>query len=705
MSSYVFTSLVGNQLFGVINAIICAANRRNTLYPISKIVLYATADLMNLKTEQTASGTIKEAQVIKAFCEDNNYPPVEIIEIDRLKNNFIELISDIVKTGEGILFYLEGGMNYAVSQYISALMNKSPDAALIVTDGPMCHTVKLDTSFLSNSADWDQSIMIRELSPEKILKIQGISDTSSKVSNFSNYVKYWLKNENCIPDNTLTNVRMGGITADFVWNIGGNHLAFLMSPNRQGKPANNKSILKRLRYIAQWVASKPKDKKLYDIKCYVLCEIKAHQESLAKESRGKAIPIKSAYGYCNGLSLFKSASEEIKVIPPVLKKELIEIFSDRIKSEIIGECRNKKIIVNSNTLIVAVGTDVSPVLTAVWSHVQDKRFTTVMMLCSDSLVDNTDNLKKALEEQSIFSNIKIRVVAVDIKGRYIPFRLEPAPDAQNIEVNITPGSKGQTAFLTYFAFRHNLKIWSINKAEITKLWPYDSEKFPVTAYDPTTLLRIDRNKLEKSSIKPEEKQFLTSILADIKDADRPLKLEEILLSKNIHIETKEGETELYVKNFNDDSPAEKLGAWFEKMTLAALASIRGSQCYSNVTRMHENLNGHITEIDCLCSYNHLVLAVSCKAYPSCKNVEKLQERILSPKEEAVTFAKAVGRFCLPVLCLLEKYDIPDIVTLERTSAKIAVIDLHDLADTQRLVQIFNELETNYQSSEADIEIL
>ena len=701
--SYIFTSLVGHQLFGVINAILCATDTKNKLYPLSGIKLYPTADMTNPKTGKITKGTSHEAQIIKKFCEENNYPPVEIVEIDRLNNNYAQLVSDVTSNGDKILFNIEGGMNYAVSQYISALMQNSKDSALIITDGPVCHTVNLNKSSLTESPDWDQTISIKELEPQQILDIQGTTYTlEPNDTNFVRYLKHWLK---FLPAKSLTNVSISGVTTDVVWNSGGNHLSFLLEANNTGNPSNDKNRIKRRRTVAQWASSKTQEKNIYDAKCYVLCEIKADKESLIRESRGKAVPIKSAFGTCNGSSLLGSKQTVIRTMDPIFQKEIKRIFASNLKPEFISEKKRTNVLIDSDTLITALGTDVSSTLTAISSHVTNCRVThkevsSVIILCSSDLDKKAFSVQEALQKQKAFSRVDIRIVGTDIKGRYIPFRLR-LNDATNVEVNITPGSKGQTAFLTCFAELNHLKIWSINKSEISLLSPVDEVySYPVTSFDPISLLSVDDKQLKCSWISKEDRAVLSNILQEINTSEGEYQLNDILNKNGLSIEKVEKSTEPFVFSLSQKTEPYKLGEWFERVTLVGMLALKGSRAYTNVKVMRSDIFLHLLEIDCLCSYGNIVLSVSCKAYYECTK-ENLLLKIKAPMDEAVAFAKSVGRFCLPVICVLNKFDLPSIKTIHRTGAKLAIIDLNDLADPQRLNMIFRELEEVYQSTDPE----
>ena len=107
--------------------------------------------------------------------------------------------------------------------------------------------------------------------------------------------------------------------------------------------------------------------------------------------------------------------------------------------------------------------------------------------------------------------------------------------------------------------------------------------------------------------------------------------------------------------------------------------------------------GHITEYDCLCGYEHMVLAISCKAFLNCTR-EKLLLKIKDPLSEVVSFAASVERFGLPVLCVLDKFNLPTILTESKTKAKVAIIDIKDLAEPEKLVTIFKERDEEYKVS-------
>ena len=222
----------------------------------------------------------------------------------------------------------------------------------------------------------------------------------------------------------------------------------------------------------------------------------------------------------------------------------------------------------------------------------------------------------------------------------------------------------------------------------------------MSSFDPISLLRVDDKLLNRSKVSNDDRQVISNILQEINTSEGEYQLNDILNKNGLSIEKVENRTEHYVFSVSQETEPYKLGDWFERVTLVGMSALRGSRAYTNVEVMRSDLKGHIIEIDCLCSYGNMVLSVSCKAYYECTK-ENLLLKIKAPMDEAVAFAKSVGRFCLPVICVLNKFDLPSIKTIHRTGAKLAIIDLNDLADPQRLNMIFRELEEVYQSTDPE----
>jgi len=696
MGKYIFTSLVGHQLFGVINAIMCAVNEENTLYPISKIVLYPTADLKNETTGRISHGTMPEAAVIRNFCEEHGYPQVELIVTDRLTNNFETYIKEHAQEDESILFNAEGGMNYAVSQYVSALMKQNKSSALIITDGQYCHTVNLNHKILTETLEWDQTIRIPSLPPKEILTLQNTGYTTDETpTEFFKYISYWLAEDRCIPEDAMNSVAIGAVKADLLWNCGANHLAMLMSPGsikRECSRAKN-AILKRIRTISQWAGGKTSDKKFYDGKCYVLCETPVHIETIQRESRGKAVPIKSSWGYVNDKILYTSSNES--TIPAELKRELRSILRKREGREHIPNERRTQVKIESDTLIMALGPDVASTVIAAASHMAAQQFKTIMLVYCAELEEKAAKVASSLKK--LPGKPKLRRVIIDTKGRAIPFRLRLADDAQRVEVNISPGTKGQTAYLTCFAMYNKLKIWSLATKELSLLEPADLKiSYPVVSIDPLWMLDLDDKKISSKDTSSINFSLMTDLLREFKKEEtKPADLERLLSARGYSIIRKANENEFRVWNFKRNEE-KKLGFWFEELTFVALSAIKNSKCHLGF-KLTDLDYRTISEIDCLCGYSHLTVAVSCKAYLNYTE-EQLEQKIKNPLREVVAYAKAVSRFCLPVLCLLNKNELPAICTLGETRDKVAIIDLKDLADPETLIAIFNELDEQYKFS-------
>ena len=73
-------------------------------------------------------------------------------------------------------------------------------------------------------------------------------------------------------------------------------------------------------------------------------------------------------------------------------------------------------------------------------------------------------------------------------------------DIKNVEVNATPGTKGQTAFLTLFAQNNDFPVWTLNQKEVL-CCNQDFEKFKnEPKINPKLLLSLDRYKVTSNTI-------------------------------------------------------------------------------------------------------------------------------------------------------------------------------------------------------------
>lgn len=705
MAQYVLTSYVGKQIFGVFNTILAVCANPHWRSLVDSIVLYSTKD--NQGTGGVSKGTLEESEKIKSYCEQHGYPPVKIVEFDRTENLAAEFVKEATSDGKKVLFNIEGGMNYCVTQYMSELVKSSLDHSVIISDGSVYRTVPLKQSF--ENCDWDtETLKIPELSVEDIFAIQNVTyEKKEEKTEFGKFVESHLEKRN-LPKSLIYNVTLNHLTFDLVWNCGGNHLAFLVSPfGKKGISQDSDKKLERLRSYLKWAAGKNNQKQIYDFHFYVVCEAGNHIDTTKIQGRGKAIPLES-YGYVEKdkfygggerrLDFSKKLSFELSLL---LSRKNVPEFGKLSKSEEIST----KVEVVDNTFITSFGKDPSSTIAALLSHLECHTYLkTVLLLCTPDLIKQCNKFITILKSypSQFLKHINFKIVKTDVKGRSIPYILSAKRDIKNVEVNATPGTKGQAAFLTLFAQNNDFPVWTLNQKEVL-CCNQNFEKFKnEPKINPKLYLSLDRYKVTSNTISKDiaKTKLLKSILKNMSESDADKCRNNFgSFLKESKITAKLDGSSYFVTSDNGIYKKEEMGALFEDLVNVAFSNLKGVAGDSNVTVKDPTVHNsnqkkyHLEEIDYLFSYKHMVVSVSCKAYFN-KDAHHLHTRLDSVVKESVSFAKGICRFCLPVMCFINKFDVPDIFIDKSSNEPVGIIDCWDLCDPDRLQDILERLDAS-----------
>lgn len=705
MAQYVLTSYVGKQIFGVFNTILAVCANPHWRSLVDSIVLYSTKDSQG--SRGVSKGTLEESEKIKSYCEQHGYPPVKIVEFERTENLATEFVKDATSDGKKVLFNIEGGMNYCVAQYMSELVKSSLEHSVIISDGSVYRTVPLKQSF--ENCDWDtETLKIPELSVEDIFAIQNVTyEKKEEKTEFGKFVESHLEKRN-LPKSLIYNVTLNHLTFDLVWNCGGNHLAFLVSPfGKKGTSQDSDKKLERLRSYLKWAAGKNNQKQIYDFHFYVVCEAGNHIDTTKIQGRGKAIPLES-YGYVEKdkfygggerrLDFSKKLSFELSLL---LSRKNVPEFGKLSKSEEIST----KVEVVDNTFITSFGKDPSSTIAALLSHLECHTYLkTVLLLCTPDLIKQCNKFITILKSypSQFLKHINFKIVKTDVKGRSIPYILSAKRDIKNVEVNATPGTKGQAAFLTLFAQNNDFPVWTLNQKEVL-CCNQNFEKFKnEPKINPKLYLSLDRYKVTSNTISKDiaKTKLLKSILKNMSESDADKCRNNFgSFLKESKITAKLDGSSYFVTSDNGIYKKEEMGALFEDLVNVAFSNLKGVAGDSNVTVKDPTVHNsnqkkyHLEEIDYLFSYKHMVVSVSCKAYFN-KDAHHLHTRLASVVKESVSFAKGICRFCLPVMCFINKFDVPDIFIDKSSNEPVGIIDCWDLCDPDRLQDILERLDAS-----------
>ncbi|MGN0908339.1 MAG: hypothetical protein ACI4NA_01855, partial [Succinivibrio sp.] len=684
MDSYVFTSFVGKQIFGVINAIGSAISEGNKAFPVSRIVLYPTRPAQAKDAPQgkgagarRSPGTKAEADRIVEFFKGRTDVPIEIRPFDPFDpegGDFPE------PSFEKILFYTEGGMNFCVTRYVCKLVTSGVPYAFVTTDGTRCCFTGMSGE--TKEAAWDQTVDISpELGVFEILSMSGVPysvEGGGKLTQFAAWIAEAAGGaEKIFPKGAVSGIGIEGQTFDLVWNCGGNHLAFLKAPGACAKEGElsfeNSKRLKRIRAIASWAAMKTPGKSIYDCQTYVLCERPSQKDTLDHESRGKATALKS-FGCLIGTRFEPGnrASTEQS-----LMEDLTKIFNTRSKiTGLDNKNYRNPIRISDHTLVVVLGTDSSATTAAIAGHfLHQKDLEKLLLICTPELkskasrfVDYLRTIGGRYGEPSLSF--------VDIKGRTLLDRVRLPADPKGIEFNTTPGTKDQNAFLTAIAARAGAGIWTINGPRFTREFPFGTgEVFTSESFNPLDVLRargmigsLDHDRRHNQKFE----EALENVMHRLKDDglldsgrfnDEPCPAGAAFLQaledegfKVIMEEQQNSGSSCFVSNQAIGYGRRSLGDLFEDFVRIAFKKTgRSADALSNVKIKRLNPDGspvcnqkgqtHEMEIDCLAFVGSCIVAASCKAFPT-QTASKASSKINEAVQECFAFAASIGRFCL-----------------------------------------------------------
>ena len=354
-----------------------------------------------------------------------------------------------------------------------------------------------------------------------------------------------------------------------------------MEKNGTSSKAANK--LERLRAYLKWAAGKNNQKQIYDFQFYVVCEAGNHIDTTKIQGRGKAIPLDS-YGYVENnkfygggerrIDLSKKLSFELSLL---LSRKNVPEFGKLSKSEET----NTKVEVVDNTFITSFGKDPSSTIAALLSHLECHTYLkTVLLLCTPDLIKQCNKFITILKSypSQFLKQINFKIVKTDIKGRSIPYILTAKSDIKNVEVNATPGTKGQTAFLTLFAQNNDFPVWTLNQKEVL-CCNQDFEKFKnEPKINPKLLLSLDRYKVTSNTISKDiaKTKLLKSILKNMSESDSDKCRNNFgsFLKESKITATLDG-TSYFVTNDNGIYKKVKIGAFFEDLVNVAFSNLKG----------------------------------------------------------------------------------------------------------------------------------
>ena len=265
------------------------------------------------------------------------------------------------------------------------------------------------------------------------------------------------------PKECAYNVNINGVICDIVW-CGSNELCMLKYFDRD-KSVCNDGILQESRAFANISSNRTIMSELYHKQSYAIVESATDKERIYSHARGK-INVIIAKDYSK--KDFKKTKNNIQDM--FLQKEPPQA--------IVAETRidTNHSIHSSKDLMLAVGNDISPTLKAIWTHGPHNNIKLFYTPNEESI---ELHIKSISNNANLLPCNSITFIPTSISGKEIFLINQSLPPA---EVNVSPGSKGQSFFLSLWAKCHGSNVYSLNTKSESSNSLIDNkhipEKFP-----------------------------------------------------------------------------------------------------------------------------------------------------------------------------------------------------------------------------------
>lgn len=504
-----------------------------------------------------------------------------------------------------------------------------------------------------------------------------------------------------LPTHSLNSVKIGSLIFDAVWNDGWNRLNVLHTLPTKG----NASALEGDRTISEWISRRNENNQMYDKTVFVFCPTSADKEHVKEESRKCKANVLNSCAFINGCKLTNKSGEEKNHEYRKLIDELKELFSEEICFEKAKDSRK----VFSDTLVVVLPPDTLNTLNIIASSIGKIKN---VMLChtnNDEMIKLAKSAKEYLENSYI--GLSVNLMQIDYSGSTLVNKLKFDENATNVHVNISPGTKAQAAFLTYWAVKNNCSIWSVSSPYIKCLSDKTQKDIEIQAVDPVVCLKInygDKVIVEGSAHDNEETKYnhlLTHLSLCINPNELDFRSDFTSQTEASVLTKQKNKLKLSLKQNNEEFSFDvQDGEWFELLVAHALKTAGIKNVSARVrTKFNDDLQEiyenhfkeeiHRQDIDVIGTYKSHSYLISCKAmtYKS-----KGTAKVRKVANEACSMAGSIARFTIPLLCYINKNQHESVEA--ENSEQVKIIDLNDLCNKEKIIEIFLEIANKKRST-------
>lgn len=666
-----YISLMGTQTMAVLNPLLALMEQGKT---VEKVYILATRK------------TAGRAETLKNFLVPDKIAPehFDIIPVsDSLQKDregreaAHHVISGLMS--DGMVFNLAGGMNFQIAACVQVLSKEK--CRFLYPESAGIHHF-----FMENCCMTSHEILPLPASVD-VLKLQDISYSIEK-SNIHPFLETVQKKYRfSVPSGALRHVRVYNeilnkdVIFDLVWNSG-NEMKFLKVIHSSPKYNKNPDFyLQEARSVITLATNRELFGELYHRNVLVLTNHRASHERIVKEGGGKITSL--FYFESSGNLGEKLLLAELKQkLERFMNPPLTAPFSKEVIRQETGNSKS-----GDTVLYTSLGSNIMPSLIALWSHSPAE----ICFVYTPGIPEIESYRDAMLSEKKNLPVNRVSFYPVSIEGKEIQDM--PVPPKTRPLVNITPGTKGHTAFLTLWAQKHGLPVCSMNNfagkyEEIPQGSSGDMKAPPPVPFLKLTGINVKQFGDGKGSILQNREQH-ESILDFIRMTDRENKAVSDFYRKPIVLENagseyleKNKKVRIWQQGKKDLIFSTEGDEWFEALTGFVMAEcgaqdvqVRVKTRWSEKTEAYlSQIHGndiHMTDIDVIARFHTQYYVISCKSG--------------NPGErgkisaEANAFATLFGRFAVPLVCYLKYKGEP-----YNTNNGVYIFGYKTLCDTEAM---------------------
>jgi hypothetical protein len=592
-----YLSLVGNQVMAVLNPLL---SLQGANYPIHQIILLPTkqsqanADIIKKFVGSSAKSLQVEIHpVSSSLLRDGELLPAP----DKIRE-----ILQATEQDERLYFNIAGGMNFQLAACVPAL--DWGKTTFLYPEIQGIHEIHHDQDKIRKK-------LLALPSPVDVLALQQVPHVVHG-GEIHRQLAYALRQAGIRLPQPTYNIEIGGLVFDCMWNDG-NMLRFIKVLEQT---ANNEHDLALVRQVDALGSSRQKFGELFHRSIAVLAGSALVRERVETEGQGK-------------IEVFAAQdSWALKKFCGVVRSEP----EAAVRIDRRTETGNTSVSDSGNVVLyTTIGENLMSTLIAVWSHAASA----VCLFYTPADPEIVKIKDAMLNNKRLLPTRHVCFYPVDIAGSKI---LEVAPasaegsEAYRRIVNISPGTKGHTVFLTRWAQLHDAEIWSLKQPCIGSISPPGKER-PAQAPDAKSFLLLKGENVQSSA---DDKSSLLTQAAELQKTWETL--QRILPSGN------------------DEELAkitEPTGLWFEKLVAFLLlrsgaddVDVRLRIPWDEEIKRQKGLHQDSFKTDCdvVARFGTNYYMIECKA----------TKRENSNKVAWATSARAAlfGRFTIPVVVFL-----------------------------------------------------